>query len=418
MTSDPFDGRGVAATVFSWLADGLLVGQETGTDGWSEPHWEAARRVIQVHGIAPLLWAHRQAIPAWDRVAPSLQAYLAQQHRLNGERVTALMGELGAVLRRAVSEGIVALPLKGSVLVSQYYEDPALRPMADVDLLVRQGDEGTLAATIEGVGFHPSEERSTPRHRSFVRYPAGEPRLYLDGEHPLNPHVIEVHTVVGEGFAGKAHYITDDLWAGSRPGTCAGAPCLVIGPPSLLRHLLIHVAAEVIARKVRLLHLYDLTLVAAQLADDDWRRLLRTAEQLGETPYLYAPLALAGRYFHIDVPPWAMAQLEGGAPASLRRYLAQSDAYTLSLCRPEPRRLRDVLAWSGSGLGAASAIVRAVLPAEDYLHLSQLDLASGASPLRVYLAHLRQVLTWPLRRAMGVRREAPGRHRAGRVPPG
>jgi Uncharacterised nucleotidyltransferase len=127
----------IADTVVSWLRPGGSVGLAAHTRGWGAAEWAEARHAALVHGVAPLLAASLEGGDAWAALAPELRAYCVEQRRLNGLRIAALRADLAAILGVAAAAGVAALPLKGAVLVERSYAEPGLRPMADLDLLVR-----------------------------------------------------------------------------------------------------------------------------------------------------------------------------------------------------------------------------------------------------------------------------------------
>ena len=106
--------------------------------GWDVQVWETARWAVQIHGIAPLLDRAAAAWPDADALHPHLRDYLATQRQRSAARVTLLMQDLEDVLAALAAAGIQALPLKGSLLSTQYYPEAGLRPMNDLDLLVRR----------------------------------------------------------------------------------------------------------------------------------------------------------------------------------------------------------------------------------------------------------------------------------------
>ncbi len=100
--------------------------------------WGALLAEAEAHGVAPLLYRHLRAA----RVDPPQQAlhglqglYLAHRHA-NQVRARVLGQMLGAL----AAAGIEALVVKGGALCHMLYPEPGLRPMSDLDLLVRRQD--------------------------------------------------------------------------------------------------------------------------------------------------------------------------------------------------------------------------------------------------------------------------------------
>jgi putative nucleotidyltransferase-like protein len=199
-----------------WLADpapGVIAAQVA---GWDDTAWDDARWAIQVHGIGPLLH-HTLAEPDAAALHPRLRGYLADQHRLSGERVALLLGELAELLRACRAAGIAVLPLKGALLATNYYPAPGLRPMNDLDLLARPEDEPRLLALLERLGYQ-LVARSW-KHVMLARPDGRGPVVSWEGEHPANPRSLDLHLRLGEQFWGMRYDLT------ARPGSTPSRAC-------------------------------------------------------------------------------------------------------------------------------------------------------------------------------------------------
>lgn len=277
-----------------WLAAALAgapLDLRAQTAGWDAGGWAALRWAIQVHGAAPLL--HRALAPAAAALPPGLRAYLAEQHQLSGQRVALLLGELGALLDACRAAEVEVLALKGSLLATGYYAEPGLRPMSDLDLLVRPADEARLLAVLAGLGYQPRERHW--KHLTLA-LPAGSgPVVYWHGDHPDNPRSLDLHTRLHERFLSLAYDLTDDAWAGSAPSLLLGRPARVLAPATLLHHLAIHATSDITDRRLRLLHLHDIALVARALSHADWQALVAGARRRRGERMIYPALLLAAR---------------------------------------------------------------------------------------------------------------------------
>jgi putative nucleotidyltransferase-like protein len=117
------------------------------------PTWEGVAGAAEAHGLAPLLYTHLQAAGAALPIAvkQELQGYYLQHAHANRVRGQVL-GELLAAYRAA---GIDVLVLKGAALAQLVYPQPGLRPMRDIDLLVRAPDAPRAQALLVELGFTP-----------------------------------------------------------------------------------------------------------------------------------------------------------------------------------------------------------------------------------------------------------------------
>lgn len=388
--------------VLGWLGDSQPSDRVAHATNWGKEQWEAARWAIQVHGIAPLLYQHLSRNATLDQLPPHLQTYLADQYRLNRQRVTAMMAELSIVLHAAKQAGIDIAPLKGGLLVSYYYDDPALRPMSDLDLLVRREDQPRLARVLLELGYQMTQ--NTPRHQSYALAQPGQRIIYTQGEHPDNPHGLDLHTKVQEQIWCVRYEMTQEVWAGCQSALFGGAPALLIAPLDLLQHLLIHATGDLMVGRARLIQLYDIALVGSWLNLSEWGLLVAAGQRRREERLLYAPLLLAERYLGRVAPSDALARLESGTPTSLRAFLHRVDLYYLSFCNPRTMSLADKLSLYRPGWEQLRALRCRLVPTpheirELYPRLARLPLAPIA-----YLIHSLRILIWPVRQVLRVPR--------------
>ncbi len=402
LSAAPAGGLAVAETVVNWLRPGGAGDIAAETKAWGPGEWGEARRATLVHGVAPLLAQRLEGTAGWLALAPELREYCAGQRALNRQRLSLMIADLAAILRAAADIGVAVLPLKGIVLATQFYREPGLRPMADIDLLVRAEQAERMGAALGRVGLGLVEE--TPRHRAYLR--DGSAVVAWDGEHPDNPRGVEVHSSVGERLRAIRYDITAAMWSGTTPGSYAGALGLTPAPDALLQHLLIHTCHNMVNRRLRLIQLYDIALVAPQVAPAAWRAMAERAISAGEARLLYAPLALAEATFGPLAPGEIRDQLAPATPPALRRLLARATPSELSLCARGEASPAFRLAWYRPGREQLGALLRVALPATAELRQCYPSRTGGLA--RAYLRHIQHTLGWAVRAAAGRSRRMPG----------
>lgn len=373
-------GATVCETILGWLHT-----PPTTSVGWDSTAWEEARWAIAVHGIAPLLYHRLHTTPSWGFIAPDIRHWLTEQYQFNQERAHRLKQELVTILGAAQEAQIPVVPLKGSaVLFTLYATTPALRPMADMDLLVRPADEARFTEILYGLGYLPDE--STPRHRTFS-HPAAREVVYTRGEHPDNPRGIQLHTQVNEQFWGSRLDVTDALWQGS-VATFGSAYGWLSSPVGLMQHLLIHTSADVIAGKARLIRFYDIALLAPQLDDASWQQVIHNAMHQGEARWLYTALHIAAQYFKVKVPPHILESLANATPPGFRDFLTNSTLYQLSFCNPLRVSLQERLLWHRPGRERVVALWHCLFPAPTQLREYHPNLTRTRQLPLAYVRHL------------------------------
>jgi hypothetical protein len=237
---------------------------------------------------------------------------LADQYAMNALRVQRLQNDLATILRVACRSGIRIMPLKGSLLSVQWYSKPALRPMADIDLLIPPEDELAMVQMLESLDYRI---QPTVAQRPVVRkfLPVDGHRIApIAGEHPENPRPVEVHIRLKYGLWEDVGVFdpTDHLWADSRKTEFLGETVWVPAPDRLLFYLSGHALHHFLYQQGRYMHMLDLALVAAEV------------EQLDppDPNWIYPSLRLTARVLPSRFNASSLPDLAGGTDARLRRW--------------------------------------------------------------------------------------------------
>ncbi len=399
----------ISAIVIGWLTEPCHRPLAPLVAGWDDTDWEAARWAVQVHGIGPLLDRAAARWPDAAALHPTLRSYLAEQRRLSGERVALLLQDLAEILRACEQEQIAAIPLKGSLLATLYYTEPGLRPMNDLDLLVRPADEQRMLRLLARLRYQPLAR--SQKHVLLARPESHGPVVSFTGEHPDNPRSLDLHTRLAEYFWGIKYDLTEEAWADSASGRLQGAEARVLGPAALMHHLAIHASSDALARRLRLLHLADIALVADKIDQAAWDRIVAGAQRRGEQRLVYPVLMLTSRYYPA-VPAAVLRALRSGVPQALLQQLDSTSLDQLSFCNPAPTTPAEKLRWFRPGYEQARALRHMLLPNPGELGHWYPNLARPALLPIAYLRYAGEILGWGVRRALGRSRLSPA------APPG
>jgi hypothetical protein len=281
--------------------------------------------------------------------------------------------------------------------------------MNDLDLLVRPADERRMLNVLARLGYH-SIARSQ-KHMLLARPEAHGPVVSFTGEHPGNPRSLDLHTRLAEYFWGIKYDLTEEAWADSAPGRLLGGLAHVLRPASLLHHLAIHASSDAIARRLRLLHLADIALVAGKLHPADWDAIVIGARQRGEQRMVYPALLLTSRYYPV-VPPAVLRALRAGVPQALLQQLDSTSLDQLSFCNATPTTPAEKLRWFRPGYEQARALRHMLLPNPGELGHWYPRLARPLLLPFAYLRYAGEIVGWGVRRALGRSRLGPA------APPG
>lgn len=250
----------------------------------------AARR----EGLAPLVHATVRAAgartPGPDEPEPppelamvpwEVSAELAAAYAASAGAASALYDQLAAVIDGLRAAGISALVLKGAALARGVYQDPALRPFSDLDLLVHPGDIDRVHLMLTGLGYDirqgaPSDADRTWRHG----------RGYFDPARRRVP--VDVHW----RYAGYPLMIPidyEEVFTRALPFAVDGRAAAMPAGADMVVALSVHFLRDLWYGKTRVRYLRDIAEVSGR-EEVDWERLPRLVEA---SPLLRSPLFLA-----------------------------------------------------------------------------------------------------------------------------
>lgn len=376
MSARPLDEAALRAAVAGWM-----LSPPEAIAGWSEADWRAAKALVLMHGIAPLLGARGvepfSAAPAWFR------GYLSEQYTLNQARIARLRAEAETIRAAASAAGLGAVALKGAALFAREEVPLDERPMSDLDYLVDASQLACFRAVLEGLDYRLSEE--TPRHLEFTCQRYSTEVVSREGEHPDNPIRVEVHTWVGQVLLSSVRV---DITEAMREAGEA--------PRALMLHLALHAGANLAKRRIRLVQLRDLTLLAAALGEEDWGWVVRKSHVCGADTLVFSALRLAQRFAGFA---WPQALANKQLPTDLDHLLEASplEYFTRAAGAPD---FDWELHWISEPVSRRWLRLRRALPlhrlAMDPVKLRERYGVPHGAPLgSVYALHLARAVAWP-----------------------
>lgn len=210
-----------------------------------------------------------------------------------------LLGEMERILQAFDSAGIQTVALKGAALAGWLYPEAALRPMIDLDLLVRQNNLEESIRIIEGLGYR---KQKVTYHVMF--YGGPHKRLTLELHWQVGSEERHETAAVTEWFWGQAAYQEQRGW--------------VFSPAASLLYLAGHLIYQHGESSPRLIWFYDIYLLAKKSSRElDWDELGRQAKALGWNTALYHALAGVQQRFGLELPESFLLALAGSlSPAS------------------------------------------------------------------------------------------------------
>ncbi len=193
--------------------------------------WDRLSRLAVGRRVAPLLHGLlRDAAFVPDAARRRLRgAYLANAHRN-----VVLLHEVEAVVAALERAGVETIVLKGAALIRSVYGDAAVRPLMDVDLLVRRRDLPAALEVVAGLGFAP--HRAGPRDYAVAEF---ESELLVVKPGPV-PVPVELHWSLFDSPYYQERIDLDFCWRTAAPLRFGETPTRMLGPTAQLLHLCGH----------------------------------------------------------------------------------------------------------------------------------------------------------------------------------
>jgi hypothetical protein len=266
-----------------WIASHLR-GEGTGLGGLN---WETIFDICQREGVGPALYT---AISRENRIDIPLEFKnnLKVVYLLNHFRNASFLNELRELLGLFKKENIPLILLKGAALLAAVYDDPAHRPMSDIDLLIREEDLERAHHLILKEGYQLIGVEYWPWWRKF-----GGERAYLG-----DVFRIDLHWRLE--FLGLQPS-SGDIFTRTRKATISGAEALILLPEELLLHLIHHMVYQHLY--LRLIWLFDILKVTTTLKEEiDWERIYDMARELSLNHPLFFGLKEAKELLRAPIP--------------------------------------------------------------------------------------------------------------------
>jgi hypothetical protein len=259
---------------------------------------------LRAQGLSPWVYRRLAGLGLEEAVAPQVRRQLRHDFALALKTSARQDLETGLVLRALAAAGVAVILLKGADLRRRVYEDPASRPMVDLDLLIAPGDKSRAEAVLTDLGYTLSPQCVDPR-------PGFRERFRRELHFTPPPGLIlllDLHwqLAYGDGFY---HLPYLALQEAAVPWECLGVAVRVLSPEHLLLHLALHAWDEFHGA----LQILDLALVL-RLLPLDWPRFLAESSRCRCRALVYPALREVGRLLPGVVPAAVLQELAGYSP--------------------------------------------------------------------------------------------------------
>ena len=308
--------------------------------------WDQIIQNASQEGLAGLLHAHLkdldavEVIPDWARGALKKSYYTTLAY--NGY----LKEELRQVFRVFENHSISVMLLQGMALLDKVYASPGMRPMCDIDLLVRPEDMAKILKELTNLGYFVLTRYPLVCAKDGVKFDLHTEVAYLSriGVSPRSP-IIE----------------SEPLWRNAVPWDMGFQDVRILSPIDQLLYLSAHLQKHSFSR---LIWFADIVGLLERTPPISWEEMVQRADRLKLKTPTYFVLSYIKHVLQGPSDDTALDLLKPGRLGVIERYL-----HTQLLRNIRVPGSGDVLFFLGMGsrLDQVSFLIRTAFPKPDVL---------------------------------------------------
>ncbi len=325
--------------------------------------WEQLILMAETEGVDGLLYHHLSRYPEL-RVSEPAKSRLAETFSAHRCRQEDILTEAECISDHLERNGMAAIALQGVSLL-ETYEIAGLRPMGDIDLLIKPDRYPYVAACLREIGFlipHPAYPKNLRKGL-----------LWLD----MHTHILNLDRIRSRRFIFPEDL--SDLWHRAHRLFKSSTGLLAPDPLDNFVVLCAHTLKHSYSRMIWLVDLYE-TLTRIVSVAEGWKKLIdRIRFWRQEKIVLYGLTVLEG-ILGFTVPGWVKDALDVRGLGTLEKYILK--LRIKGVHRPEYFVLLSFLAIQGARQKWAF-LYESMLPREEIMAQIYLDSKPRSRPHQI-----------------------------------
>lgn len=272
--------------------------------------WDCFLEKARGEGISPLVFLRLpKIIINRDDIPRYVRKKLKEDYYLNAARNALVFEELRKAIETFRKAGLQVIVLKGAALAETVYGNPALRPMSDVDLLVKKEDLHQVDELLKKLDYSPADRSvddvdftSTYLTTLDYRNPAKNSPSFHIHWHFVNS------TIPNESYIN--HIKMEDIWRDSVKTNIADIETWVMSPHHLIIHLSEH-ALRVTHSLSKLSYFCDIDrAINYYWKSLDWDLLVQATIRFNLNKMVYTTLYFSRYFIKAKVPEDVLLKLK------------------------------------------------------------------------------------------------------------
>ncbi len=275
----------------------------------SELDWNGVVENAIDHGVSPFIWHHIKPFAQALGIPRSVNNKFSNLYLRSVGKGEVIRNQLHSLLQLFEQNGFPVIVVKGAYLADKVYQDFSIRPMTDIDILIKPEDAHSVENTLLASGYGALKSTSEPISSNHYIYK------------PIcNGVRVEVHIDLRSRDNDRSFDI-NDIWRRSVVATIVGCKARALGLEDLILYQCYHHSKHLF-KHFGLRSLCDLALIIKHNAGNiNWELLAERSKEWHAENSVYLSMELLNKYFHITASPSFMKSLN---PGELRMFTADS----------------------------------------------------------------------------------------------
>lgn len=271
--------------------------------------WDYILEASIAHGVSPLFFCTLNKVmqgTAKDlRIPTRVFKHLEKLYRGNLSRNRRLYRVIGDIFRNFERAGVEAIALKDVHLARQIYPDLGMRPLGDIDLLIRRKDYQRVAAVLGDLGFLSLPSADIPftlKYASAQDFRRPSDNVWIDVQWNILDREWDV---CGEG---EFTFKSEDMWRGATQTTIDDYQLRVPRPEDMLFHLCLHLEGHSYSELILFADIAEL--LRHSDAGFSWDYFIELTRRYKAESSVYYVFRLVQHLFQVPLPHFVLRELE------------------------------------------------------------------------------------------------------------
>lgn len=246
--------------------------------------WEKVRE----KKLSPLIYYYNK------NISEEIREQFAQDFKKIIFRNLAIMEEAKEVIKELKSQGLDFIMLKGWILSQTVYENIGLRPMDDIDILIKKSQRKAIANILSSLGY----ERCFCRKTNDT-YLKKEIMLYID---------IHYEIITLTQLSKVVKWEEEDVWRNALQVEIDGEEVRTLGTEENIIYLCYHLTFQ--HGCLELLSLIDIYKVIEHYQDEiNWEKVILLSQKINLSKCVGLVFLIINDYLGEVVPQWVVKEL-------------------------------------------------------------------------------------------------------------